>query len=162
MKGFLTSDGFYYQADTALSPSDLEVPIRPEGDYRFDLTQQSWVVDRRTKPNKPWSPYPIRNQDKEAGAVDFTNLKLNIKDVIQASFAIIGIVSAIFTVKSEIQELRSDVDALKRTVATQERQLQDHDSSETAHWKQFRDTNRRIDDLEREIAFGRRQAAPKP
>lgn len=163
MKGFLTSDGFYYEADTALSMSDLEIPVRPDGEFRYDLATREWVADRSSIPRRPlpWPPYE-NHTNREAGMVDLSNLKLNLKDVIQASFAVISLVSVFFTVRGDIDRQAGEIDTLKRATAAYHQELQEHNVSETAHWRQFQAMEKRIAELERELAYYKRTTASRP
>lgn len=165
VNGYLTPDGFYYEAPVALSGDDMEVPVRPSISHRFDTVKREWVPHRflsgspathgETNPTGPEEEGKNRPPSRET-AMRAENIRLTLKDAIQITFAVVSIVSVYFALKQEIQAVQYEVAALREQNTALQNRINEHSNNETAHWRQFQEVNKSLRELENEVAFNKR------
>lgn len=172
MNGYLTPDGFYYEAPVALSGDDLEVPRRPSISHRFDTVRREWVLHRyltqhgRTDPNAPDTVVADRQsaprgeqrrKKEENSTMRAEDIRLTLKDAIQITFAVVSIVSVYYALKQDIVAVQYEVAVLKEQNAKLQKQLDEHATSEVAHYAKFKEVDKSIRDIENELPYNRRR-----
>jgi len=174
MKGYITRDGVYYEATSALSGEDKTVPLRPSPFYHFDHSQHEWIPHRRSDhpaiANGRIPEWPARmsadrhSADREprhsltGSKMRAEDIRLTLKDAIQITFAVVSIVSVYYALRQDIVALQYEVTTLREHVTLLQHKVDEHANAETAHWRQFKEVKDDARELETTLADIRRQS----
>lgn len=161
MKGYITPEGRYYEAPTALSSADTEVTLRPSTAHLFDRIRLTWAtpmhtVDRKGTGRDSAACAPTLNEKENEMQPE--NIRLTLKDVIQITFAVVSIVSVYYALRQDIQNGQHERELLKARIAALERSAEDHERNESAHWRQFQEVGKQIRELDHRQAYDSRHS----